>query len=81
MSESLLLVPVRTNRQGTSLNAGKLKKEYIDETATVELHSDDMARLGLRRVRLCFCGSSRGTSTSASRITVQLICFVVGELV
>lgn len=49
MSESLLLVPVRTNRQGTSLNAGKLKKEYIDETATVELHSDDMARLGLRR--------------------------------
>jgi sulfite reductase (NADPH) flavoprotein alpha-component len=55
MSETMLLIPVRTNRQGTSLNAGKLKKDYLDETSTVEIHSEDMARLGLRkgdRVRL-----------------------------
>lgn len=49
MAESMILVPVRTSRQGTSLNAGKLKEEYKDETSTVELHTDDMARLGLRK--------------------------------
>ncbi|HFD12120.1 MAG TPA: assimilatory sulfite reductase (NADPH) flavoprotein subunit [Crenotrichaceae bacterium] len=49
MSETLLLVPVRTSRQGTSLNAGKLKEEYQDETSTVELHPDDITRLGLQK--------------------------------
>lgn len=46
---NLLLVPVRTSRQGTSLNAGKLKADYQDETSTVEMHADDMARLGLQK--------------------------------
>ncbi|MCI0666825.1 MAG: flavodoxin domain-containing protein, partial [Methylococcaceae bacterium] len=49
MAESMILVPVRTSRQGASLNAGKLKSEYKDETSTVELHVDDMARLGLTK--------------------------------
>ncbi|MGR9108546.1 MAG: assimilatory sulfite reductase (NADPH) flavoprotein subunit [Gammaproteobacteria bacterium] len=49
MAESMILVPVRTSRQGASLNAGKLKSEYRDETSTVELHVDDMARLGLKK--------------------------------
>ncbi|HWO99973.1 MAG TPA: assimilatory sulfite reductase (NADPH) flavoprotein subunit [Methylococcus sp.] len=46
---SLLLVPVRTSRQGVSLNVGKLKAEYQDETSTVEMHPDDMARLGIKK--------------------------------
>ncbi|HLF96732.1 MAG TPA: assimilatory sulfite reductase (NADPH) flavoprotein subunit [Methylococcaceae bacterium] len=46
---NLLLVPVRTSRQGTSLNAGKLKADYQDETSTVEMHAEDMARLGLQK--------------------------------
>ena len=46
---SLLLVPVRTNRQGISLNVGKLKADYQDETSTVEMHVEDMARLGLQK--------------------------------
>jgi sulfite reductase (NADPH) flavoprotein alpha-component len=49
MAESMILVPVRTSRQGASLNAGKLKSEYKDETSTVELHVNDMARLGLTK--------------------------------
>jgi sulfite reductase (NADPH) flavoprotein alpha-component len=49
MSETMLLIPVRTSRQGTSLNAGKLKEDYRDETSTVELHPDDLARLGLKK--------------------------------
>ncbi|MGH8559070.1 MAG: assimilatory sulfite reductase (NADPH) flavoprotein subunit [Methylococcales bacterium] len=49
MAQSMTLVPVRTSRQGASLNAGKLKSEYKDETSTVELHVNDMVRLGLTK--------------------------------
>ncbi len=49
MAETMLLIPVRTSRQGTSLNAGKLKADYQDETSTIEIHSDDMMRLGLTK--------------------------------
>jgi formylmethanofuran dehydrogenase subunit D len=48
MAEMMILVPGRTNKQGTSLNAGKLKKEYRDVTSTVEMNTDDMARLGIK---------------------------------
>lgn len=44
---NMLLVPVRTSRQGVSLNVGKLKADYQDETSTVEMHAEDMSRLGL----------------------------------
>ncbi len=49
MPETMLLIPVRTSRQGTSLNAGKLKADYQDETSTIEIHNEDMARLGLKK--------------------------------
>ena len=49
MPETMLLIPVRTSRQGTSLNAGKLKADYQDETSTIEVHNEDMARLGLKK--------------------------------
>lgn len=55
MAETLLLIAGRTKKQGTSLNAGKLKPAYIEETSTVEINADDMARLGLKtgdKVRL-----------------------------
>ena len=48
MTETMLLIPGRTSKQGTSLNAGKLGAEYIEVTSTVEINSDDMARLGLK---------------------------------
>lgn len=53
--ESFILIPGRTSRQGTALNVGKLKEEYLDETTTLSVCADDMTRLGLKngdRVRL-----------------------------
>jgi len=55
MAETMILIPGRTSKQGTSLNAGKLKSEYLEVTSTLEINMDDMARLGLKegdRVRL-----------------------------
>ena len=47
MAETMILVPGRSNKQGTSLNKGKLKEEYLLVTSTLEMNSDDMQRLGL----------------------------------
>ena len=47
MAETMILIPGRSNKQGTSLNKGKLKEEYMDVTSTLEMNQDDMARLGL----------------------------------
>ncbi|MCS6975782.1 MAG: hypothetical protein NZM31_02070 [Gemmatales bacterium] len=55
MPESFILIPGRTSRQGTTLNEGKLKGEYLRETNTVLMNPDDCRRLGLKggeRVRL-----------------------------
>jgi formylmethanofuran dehydrogenase subunit D len=47
MTNIMILVPGRSSKQGTSLNKGKLKDEYIEVTSTVEINEDDMKRLGL----------------------------------
>lgn len=55
MPESFILIPGRTSRQGTTLNEGKLKDEYLRETSTVLMNPDDCQRLGMAsgsRVRL-----------------------------
>jgi formylmethanofuran dehydrogenase subunit D len=55
MPETFILIPGRTSRQGTSLNEGKLKAEYREETHTLFMAPADMKRLGLAggdRVRL-----------------------------
>lgn len=55
MAETMLLIPGRSSKQGTSLNKGKLKDEYLEVTSTVAIKESDMARLGLKdgdRVRL-----------------------------
>lgn len=46
MPETMLLIPGRSSKQGTSLNKGKLGDEYRDVTSTVEINADDMVRLG-----------------------------------
>jgi len=53
--ETFILIPGRTSRQGTTLNEGKLTAGYVDETSTLFMNPDDMARLGIAkggRVRL-----------------------------
>ncbi len=55
MADTMLLIPGRSSKQGTALNKGKLKEEYLEITSTVEIKEDDMVRLGLQegdRVRL-----------------------------
>jgi formylmethanofuran dehydrogenase subunit D len=54
-SETFILIPGRTSRQGTALNEGKFTAEYVEETSTLLMCPEDMARLGLHkgdRVRL-----------------------------
>jgi formylmethanofuran dehydrogenase subunit D len=53
--ETFVLIPGRTSRQGTTLNEGKFTPGYVEETGTLLMNPDDMARLGLTagdRVRL-----------------------------
>lgn len=45
--ETMILVPGRSQKQGTSLNKGKLKDEYLEVTTTAELNELDMRRLKL----------------------------------
>ncbi len=55
MPETMLLIPGRSSKQGTSLNKGKLGDEYRDVTSTVEINADEMVRLGFNsgdRLRL-----------------------------
>lgn len=47
MAETMILIPGRSNKQGTSLNKGKLKEEYLEVTSTLEMNQDDMQRLGI----------------------------------
>lgn len=55
MQESMVLIPVRTSKQGTALNEGKLKEAYQTETAMLDINTEEMERLGLQegdKVRL-----------------------------
>lgn len=55
MIEKMTLIGGRSNKQGTSLCAGKFGTEYVQLTSTVEMNLEDMARLGLQndsKVRL-----------------------------
>ena len=47
MTEKMILIPGRTGKQGTTLNQGRLKPDYIAVTSTLEINRDDMQRLGL----------------------------------
>ena len=46
MPETMLLIPGRSSKQGTSLNKGKFGDEYQGITSTVEINADEMSRLG-----------------------------------
>ena len=47
MSNKMMLIPGRSSKQGTSLNKGKLKEEYLEVTSTLEMNKDDMEKIGL----------------------------------
>ena len=47
-ADPFILIAGRSSRQGTSLNEGKFTAEYVEETSTILVNPDDLARLGLR---------------------------------
>lgn len=55
MTETFILIPGRTSRQGTSLNEGKRTDAYLAEVNTLLMNAQDMQRLELKdgdRVRM-----------------------------
>lgn len=48
MAETMVLIPGRSQKQGTAINIGKLGDGYREVTSTLEMNADDMARLGLK---------------------------------
>jgi formylmethanofuran dehydrogenase subunit D len=72
--ETFILIPGRTSKQGTTLNEGKFTGGYVEETGTLQMNGDDMARLGLKagdRVRV---RSAQGT------IELPCVAAKAGEL-
>ena len=47
MSETFILIPGRTSKQGTTLNEGKYTDGYIEEINTLQISPEDMERLQL----------------------------------
>ncbi len=55
MSETFVLIPGRTSKQGCGISEGKFTEGYQAETTTLQVSPQDMQRLGLAdgdRVRL-----------------------------
>jgi formylmethanofuran dehydrogenase subunit D len=55
MSETFVLIPGRTSKQGCGISEGKFSEGYLSETSVLQVSPQDMGRLGLNegdRVRL-----------------------------
>lgn len=48
MSETFILIPGRTSRQGCGISEGKFNANYREEITTLQVAPEDMRRLGLK---------------------------------
>ncbi len=48
MSETFILIPGRTSRQGCGISEGKFRTNYQEEIHILQVAPEDMQRLGLR---------------------------------
>ena len=48
----MMLIPGRSSKQGTSLNKGKLKEEYLEVTSTLEMNKDPQSALYRKQERV-----------------------------
>jgi formylmethanofuran dehydrogenase subunit D len=64
---TLILIPGRTGRQGTTLNEGKLNSAFIEETSTLFMCLDDMTCLGLKNTHGTGMPSSKGIDVELTR--------------
>jgi len=49
MSETFILIPGRTSKQGVGISEGKFEKNYQYETTHLQVAPEDMERLGLEK--------------------------------
>ncbi len=49
MSETFILIPGRTSKQGCGISEGKFKENYQSEINALQVNPDDMERLGLTK--------------------------------
>ena len=73
-TETFILIPGRTSRQGAGISEGKFKANYQEEINTLQVAPADMKRMGLAdgdRVRL---QSAWARSTSPSRRPSRTSC-------
>ena len=74
MSETFVLIPGRTDKQGCGISEGKFKENYQREINTLQVASEDMQRLNLAdgdRVRL---------TSEAGQVEVAVTAAKKGEL-
>ena len=74
MPETFILIPGRTSRQGTSLNESKFGAEYVQETSTLQMNGDDMARLGLQ------AGDKVRIKSEQGQVELPIVAAKAGEL-
>jgi formylmethanofuran dehydrogenase subunit D len=70
MSDTFLLIPGRTSRQGCGISEGKSTQGYLDETALLQVAPEDMVRLGLAegdRVRLTSAAGQTEVAVTAAK--------------
>ena len=46
-SDTFILIPGRTSRQGVGISEGKFGKNYLEEITSLQMAAEDMARLDL----------------------------------
>lgn len=69
MSETFILIPGRTSRQGEAMNEGKDTDRYQAEISTLQMNPADMARLGLSNGDQAVLRTSQGQVTVSVRAT------------
>jgi formylmethanofuran dehydrogenase subunit D len=70
MSETFILIPGRTSKQGVGISEGKFKEAYLSETHTLQVAPQDMQRLHLKdkdRVRLTSESGSIEVAVTAAK--------------
>jgi formylmethanofuran dehydrogenase subunit D len=74
LSETFILIPGRTSKQGVTLNEGKDKPGYIEETSHLQMAAEDMDRLNIAE------GSQVRLTTEQGSIELPAVPSKKGEL-
>ena len=73
-TQTFLLIPGRTSRQGCGVSEGKQTEGYLSETTLLRIAPDDMALLGLSE------GSRVRLTSAAGHVEVAIVPAKSGDL-